>query len=149
LRAARLAPRARDVRLALKRQPAPDLISARLTRVPPFRPAEILLAALVLWLLGWLVVGVSSRVRYALVLLVTSVAVGGYGGWVYRGGDRSVALVVAERTPLREAPFRAAPPVRDLGEGTAVIVTRVRGSWLLVRRGGQRGWLLIDEVALI
>jgi tetratricopeptide (TPR) repeat protein len=149
LRAARLIPRAGDVRRALERQPAPDPISGRLTRVFWLTPAEMFLAAAALWLVGWLILGASSRLRFALPILIVAVGAGAYGMRLQQGYETQVALVREPSVALLEAPYAAAPPIRELGEGVALQVVRVRGGWLLVRRGSQQGWVSVNNVEVI
>ena len=149
LRVARLMPRARDVRRALQRRPAPDPVSAGLTRVAWLTPEEWFLAAAVLWLAGWLLLGAWSRLRLALPILLVAVGAAAYGMHVQRGYETVVALVWQSHITLREAPYASAPQLRELGEGVALVVVRVRGGWLLVRRGDHRGWVPVGGVEVI
>lgn len=146
VRAARLRPRHELVAQALELIPADDRTSEQLTWVAPVVPGEALLICVLLWGGGWLVVGIGGRWRHALALLALAVGVGGYGVYVSIQYARPVAIVRRDGAPLREAPFGSAPASRSLNDGSAVLVERRQGPWLLVRRGPQRGWLLEQEL---
>ena len=147
LHAARLAPRRSAVRRALASSPAPDRISARLTWVAPLTPAEAVFLGFGLWIVGWILVAVRTRIRAAALLVVIAAVVMLYSGYVARLYARPVALVVTPDAPLRPAPYGSAPARRTLGKGVAVVVEQELGPWVRVRRVDERGWLLRTEVA--
>lgn len=146
LRAGRLRPRNPLVRRGLGLVPPPDRGSARLTWIAPVTPLEAAALALILWIGGWVAVAAGRRARAGLVIAGVSLAVGAYAAYVTYRYREPVALAAEADTPLRAAPYGSAPAASRLEEGTAVLVSRRRGPWLLVRRGSERGWLLTSEV---
>ena len=149
IRAARLDPREPSMNNALRLVPAPDALTRALAPVEPFTPTEGWIAAIALWSVAWLLVAARSR-RWlvALSLILALLA----GAWALRASQRyarPVALVRRPNTPLRLAPYGTAPSRRAVNDGVAVLVTRTNGSWLMVRRGTETGWLLVSEVVRI
>lgn len=145
VRGARLAPRDPAIRRGLGLVPAPDRASARLTWISPVTPAEAGAAALVLWWIGWLVLGVRRR-RVGVVGIVLALVAAGYAGYVAERYRRPVALAATAGTPLREAPYGPAPASALLEAGAAVLLESARGPWWLVRHGERQGWVLTAEV---
>jgi tetratricopeptide (TPR) repeat protein len=146
LRALRIEPRGRDTRRALDLLPD-DPITRRVLWTAPVREGEILIAVLLAWVLGWVLVGIRRAPKTRAVLLGLAV-LGAVGAWqIDRGLRRQVAVVVVEEAPLRVAPFGSANAPRTLVMGSAVWVHRTDGQWLLVERAGTRGWVLLREVA--
>lgn len=146
LRAARLAPRRWEIRRALDLLPE-DPVTERLARVRHVTAGELLSAAALLWVGGWLLVGVGRARRFAWGVVVVAAAVAGAGARVSAEARRPIAIVLAQDVPLRSAPFGSAEATRVILEGSAVEVDRRDGSWLLVARGDARGWVHEDEVA--
>lgn len=148
IRAARLAPRTGTIRRDLRRVPL-DRTSRELAWIAPLTPAEAFLLAAGLWAGAWLLIGVSERRRLAVLAVAIAIACAGLGQYIQSRYDRAVALVLRDGTPLRGAPYGPAPVGRRLDAGDAVRIESVRGSWLLVVRAGQRGWLLRAEVTTL
>ena len=146
LRAARLAPRDPAVRRALDRLPS-DALSRRLAPVAPVRPGEALLAAAVLWILGWVAVPFRRTRRLGMVIVLSGALVGGYGALVAWRYGQPAAVVLHDEVPMRSAPYGSASSERRLYAGSAVRVLRAEGVWLFVERGDARGWVLPGEVA--
>lgn len=146
IRAARLAPRDAAIQRARALLPA-DPAGRDIAPVAPFRPAEAVLVAAVLWVLGWAAV-LSRRLRRAGVALVLAALAAAGAGWqVAEWYRRPVAIVLADDVPLRVAPYGSAEASRPLGAGEAVRVRRRQGPWLLVTRAGGLGWVQVGEVA--
>ena len=146
VRAARLDPREPEVDVALRLAPATDVLTQALVPVEPFTPSEGWIGAVALWALAWALVARRARRRFVLVPLILAALA---AGWALRAGRRyeqPVALVRRANTPLRSAPYASAASHRAVNDGVAVLVTRTRGAWLLVRRGAEWGWLLESEV---
>lgn len=149
IRAARLDPRAEEIRDALRRTGAADAETERLTRTPPVTPEEALLISLALWLVAWTAIGALRRARFAITILIVSLALGSYGWWLERAMGRPIALAKRSLVMLREAPYRGAPRVIELSAGAALEIRDARGGWLLVRRGRETGWVLAEEIVRI
>ncbi len=145
LRAARLEPRHRQIRDAVDESGAADPFSAH-DWISPVTPAEAILLAAALWVLGWLLVALRVAKVYSLGVLVLALAVGGFGGYVHRIYAIPFALIGVAETPVRVAPYRSADERLVLNRGSAVVILRARGNWLLTERAGTRGWLLRSEV---
>jgi Flp pilus assembly protein TadD len=146
IRAARLAPRDPEIRGALQLLPA-DPAGRDIVPVVPFRPAEAVLTAAVLWVVGWAAV-LRRRLRRAGVALVLAAVVAAFAGWqVAEWYRRPVAIVLADHVPLRVAPYGSADASRPLAAGDAVRIRRYHGPWLLVARPGGLGWVQVGEVA--
>ena len=149
LRATRLAPRDRRVQTALSQLPPLDATSQRLVSTPPVTPAETFLAAFLLWILTWTCIVFRMRKRWAITVCLLAVTCAGYGVRLTVRYDSSVALVLEPETALREAPYGPAQARQLLAEGTALTVKREVGSWILVERGIDAGWLMRDEIVAI
>ncbi len=145
LRAARLAPRRSEIRRALELLPE-DPVTERIARVRYVTAGELLGTAAVLWVGGWLLLGVGRARRFAWGVVVVAAAVAGAGARVRVEARRHIAIVLAHDVPLRSAPFGSAEAARVIVEGSAVTVDRRDGSWLLVARGDVHGWVHEDEV---
>jgi hypothetical protein len=146
VRAARSGPRNSAVRSVQRSLPTSDPVTRRLTWVSPVTSSEAWMVAFVLWLVGWAVVGLHGRRRWAMGALVLAAVSGAYGAYVAAQYRRPVALVNVVDAPLRSAPYGAAQATRQLADGSAVVVQRSQGRWVLVERGDARGWLLRDEI---
>jgi len=145
LRAARLAPRDQAIRRALSLLPE-DPGSAALTAVSPIRPVEALLAAAVLWLLGWLALIRPVRRRWGIALLIAGAALAIVGHGLGRRYARPIAIVLTDGAPLRDAPTGVAAAPHSLVAASAVVIVRRDGAWMLVRQGGEEGWVLTTDV---
>lgn len=146
VRAARLAPRRKEIRRALDLLPE-DPVTERLARVRHVTAGELLSAATILWMGGWLLVGVGRARRFGWGVVAAAAAVAGASALVRVEARRPVAIVLAQDVPLRSAPFGSAEATRVVLRGSAVEVDRRDGPWLLVARGDARGWVHEDEVA--
>ena len=146
IKAARISPRNREVKEALRSVPAVDLHARRSTWVAPTTVGESALAAAALWIAGWLALAKSRRKRFAAAVVATAVVLAGFAGYLHRHYSEPVGLVLVARAPLREAPYGAAPAPYRFAQGAAVRIEREDGAWLLVTRRDQTGWLLVDEV---
>ena len=146
VRAARLAPRYTAISQALRLLPPPDRATARLLRVAPLTPAEMLLIALVSWGIGWSLLTLRAGRKLAVVSfgLAIAFAAAAWNTEAHYAGP--VALMRAADTPLRVAPYGSARPRLSLEAGVAVEVSREEGGWVLATRGEVQGWLLVREV---
>lgn len=146
VRAARLAPRDPTIAVWRHRETGTDALTRDLTWVAPVTPVETLLLALGVWTLGWLGISLGGRARrWAYAALVFAVLAGGVTAVVHQRYARPVAVLTAPTT-LRAAPYGAAPAVVLLEPGSAVLVRRTRGAWVLIERGQTRGWLLAADL---
>ena len=146
LRAGRLAPRHPYIGDAIELASSPDRSTRRLTWIAPVSPGEAFFIALVLWLAGWTLAGVGVRKRVLLPIVAFSVLSGAYGWYVSLRYSRPVALIVAEETGIRVAPYGSARMLRNLEQGSAVLVDRIEGHWVLVDRSGEKGWIRLHEI---
>lgn len=141
-RALRLSPRSATIRQALQLTPPPDPVSARRLWTAPFTPAELALAALLLWLVAW--VGLFLRpVRYARWLWVGGAALllGGAALWLRHAYGGPVELI-RESVPIRVSPHGRASALATLDEGQAVLRLDSQRGWMLVRdASGRLGWI--------
>ncbi|GBD33285.1 hypothetical protein HRbin33_02268 [bacterium HR33] len=151
VRAARLAPRERDIRRALSVVSSGVARDEGLLWVAPITASEAFLAAGLLWCGGWLGVFLTARRKGRLALglwpaalLGLALLFAGWGRFIDLRYAKPVALILGD-TVLREAPYSSAPGSYRLSEGEAVEVVTSRGGWLLVRRGGRLGWVRDDE----
>jgi oxygen tolerance protein BatD len=151
VRAARLDPRNRTIRAALTSLPMDRATRALVT--PWWATAEeLLLLSAVAWIGGWMLVAAGRRTsrsrRWAAATLGIAIVAGGLGGRELARRDRRVAIVRDSQTALRVAPYGPASAAHAVEAGTAVIVDRESpgSAWLLVRRDGERGWVLRSEV---
>lgn len=145
IRAARLAPRHRAIRRALARTGSTDPRSRSLMWVAPVTGGEAVLAAAVLWMVGWGMVAARRR-GATTALLAIAVLAAAYGAFVAVRYRTPTAVVLDGATPLREAPYGSATPVDRLNAGAAVRVAGARGGWMLVEFGSRRGWVMRAEV---
>ena len=145
LEAARLAPRAGDVRSALRLVPR-DPVTSGIAPVFPVTPAELTLFAVAAWILGWLLL--LPRRRAAGVTLLAVAGIAATAAWAIEARyAQPTAIVLDEGVPLRTAPYGTAAASRQLVRGIAVRIERARDGWLLVERSGARGWVRQGEVA--
>jgi len=145
--AARLAPRDPLVRRARELLPTPDAPSEPLLAVGSATPGELALVAALGWVALW--IAVAARRRRAILLtltLGTTVAAGLTAREALRRA-RPVVITVNPTTAVRVAPYGSASPAATVAGGAALIVERVYGPWLELRRDdGVRGWVLATEV---
>ncbi len=146
IRAARLAPRYTAISQALRLLPPPDRATARLLRVAPLTPAEMLLIALVSWGVGWSLLTLRAGRKLAVVSFGLAIAFAAAAWTTEAHYAGPVALMRAADTPLRVAPYGSARPRLSLEAGVAVEVSREEGGWVLATRGEVQGWLLVREV---
>ncbi len=149
LRAARLAPRARVIRDGLARTVPSEGASSALEWIAPLTPFEALAGAALCWLLGWGVLALGRWRPLGRGMLLLTVALALYGGYVWRRYERPTAVVLRAGTPLRVAPYGPAPADQRLDAGSLVLIERRDGPWRLVARDGRRGWLLSRELTPI
>jgi len=151
LRAARLAPRSASVRRALRLVPPPDPLSERRSRISPLTPPELALAAIALWLGGWvLLLRRRPRMRSRDVALITAgVACGVVAVGIAAYYARPLAVVAASG-PLRLSPHERAPEVSAIELGATVRPTRRVPGWVLVQGpSGRAGWLQASALAVV
>ncbi len=150
-RAARLAPRAPSVRRALRLVPPPDGVSARRFWVSPVAPAELALAGLAAWLVGWVLIfrnGRRLRLRFA-ALLAGAVVLGIAALGIELRYRQPLAVAVAAQ-PLRVSPHERAEEVGPTETGTAVRPVRREGRWVLAEAApGRLGWLPADALVIV
>jgi hypothetical protein len=113
--------------------------------VAPVTGGEAVLAAAVLWMVGWGMVAARRR-GATTALLAIAVLAAAYGAFVTVRYRTPTAVVLDGATPLREAPYGSATPVDRLNAGAAVRVAGARGGWMLVEFGSRRGWVMRAEV---
>jgi hypothetical protein len=146
IRAARLAPRNGTIRRALDLLPV-DRASQRIAPIARLTPREALFLAVLSWLAAWALLP-WRRTRIAGMGLVLVAAAAALLAWhIDREYRQPAAIVLHDDVPLRSAPFGSASPSRTLVAGSAVLVNRRDGAWLLVERAGSDGWVLGSEVA--
>jgi len=148
-RAARLAPRDPAIRRALQLLPPPDPMTEQMLRVGWATPAEWGFIAATGWLILWLTVAVGGR-RRAVIALFGAVAIGAslLGAIEWRRRDQPVAVVIADASPVRAAPYGGASAAATVQAGGALLVGRDYGPWVEVHRSdGIHGWVLGGEIA--
>ncbi|UCG85836.1 MAG: BatD family protein [Gemmatimonadota bacterium] len=148
LRAARLEPRNRMISNVLELSPAPDRTTQRMTWVSPITPGEAYVGALILWWLAWVLLVLRSRARAIVSILALCFLVGSYGLYVSLYYERPVALIANDSTALRVAPYGSAQNLSVLERGSAVLVARTEGDWVLVDRSRAQGWARRQEIVL-
>jgi hypothetical protein len=148
-RAARLAPRAAEIRRALRLLPPQDEPSGELLRVGWATPAEWALGGAAAWVVLWLAVAAGMRRPAILTVLgASAVAAGAMGALEWRRRDRPVVVVIAESAPVRAAPYGGASAATTIPAGGALLAGRSYGPWREVhRRDGIHGWVLGGEIA--
>jgi tetratricopeptide (TPR) repeat protein len=153
-RAARLEPVAVDLQERLASLPA----GARggVAEVPMIPVPPLVLATIVAWLLGWILLAVV-RVRrrrgnvsawmgfastVAVFALLLAVGTGAAAAWGYRELDATGVLVVRRPDTMRTAPGDDANAMGGLATGDVVRVEAARDGWLQVLHAdGRRGWI--------
>jgi hypothetical protein len=127
--------------------PTPDAPSEPLLAVGSATPGELALVAVLGWVALWIAVA-ARRPRAILLTLTlgTTVAAGLTAREALRRA-RPVVIIVNPTTAVRVAPYGSASPAATVAGGAALIVERVYGPWLELRRDdGVRGWVLATEV---
>ncbi len=146
IRAARLEPRNGAIADARGLLPRQDRITRRMTWISSVTPGEALLFAAARWVSGWVLVGLRQR-RWAIgSAFILSVAFAAFGAHVTARYATPLVLIAHENASLREAPYGSAQTVMVLEKGSAMVVDRMDGNWVLVQRGNTRGWVLLEEV---
>jgi hypothetical protein len=149
--AQRLAPRERSVTRALELVPPPESGSAGRLWNPPVTWRELGLAAIPLWLIGWvLLVARSRRARElgiglgAVAVLLTAASLS------LRERERRPLGLLLGKTALQLSPHERAPTIGPLDPGTAVLVVRRAPGWAMVDApGGRLGWVPVDSLAML
>lgn len=142
LEAYRLAPRSAAVRRGWNEMALTHLQVRSWTPVIPVTPDELMVAALGLWLVGWLIIGAApARRGPGGGLLMGSIVVLALGLGL-RASHRVPAAFTAATSPLRDAPHGLAQVSGTVDAVTLVQVQATDGAWMLVRSPtGRRGWL--------
>ncbi len=113
-------------------------------------PSELLLLALLAWIVGWAVVALRRRftatsttgLGLALMLALSAVAL---QYWEQRPRG-----IVVQQLPLRLSPHGLATQISTLNVMSEVPLEQRRSDWLLVRDAfGRRGWVPAGAVAVI
>jgi hypothetical protein len=145
--AARLAPRDPLVRRARELLPTPDAPSEPLLAVGPATPGEWALVAALGWVALWIAVAARRRRAILLTLTLLTTAAAGLTAREALRRARPVVIIVNPATAVRVAPYGSASAAATVAGGAALIVERVYGPWLELRRDdGVRGWVLATEV---
>jgi len=147
----RLAPRQRSVLRALELVPPPESGSAARLWSPPVTWQELALAAVPLWLIGWVLQVVRSRrarelgVGCGVLAVLLAVA----AGLLYDRERRPLGLLLG-KTSLQLSPHERAPAVAPLEAGTALVIVRHTPGWAMVNApGGRLGWVPADSLAVL
>ena len=147
-RAARLQPWAADLQRNLARLP----VGARagVAQVPLVPVALLWMAGAVAWLMGWswMAWGWWRGVRTgwpaagALLLVLSALALAGWGTWGHRRlAVHGLAVVVRPET-LHDAPTVSSPAAGGVGTGDLVVAGPPQDGWRRVRHAdGRTGWL--------
>jgi tetratricopeptide (TPR) repeat protein len=141
-RALRLAPRSGSVRQALQLTPPSDPVSATRLWTAPFTPAELALAAVLLWLIAWggFLLRPGLLRRWAWVG-AAALLFGGLTLWLNDRYAQPVDLVL-EAVPLRVSPHGRGSAVAALDEGQALLRLQSQRGWHLVQDpSGRLGWV--------
>ena len=140
LRALQLAPRSQDVRQAWAQVARFSGDLQRVGRVPPVTPAELLVVAAVMWVLGWIVVGLR---RHSSAIALFIIAAGFLiGAIVLDGIQRQALAVLARAVQLRDAPHGLAEEIGRAQELAVVEVIEHRAAWRLIETPQHvRGWV--------
>jgi tetratricopeptide (TPR) repeat protein len=144
--AARLLPRDATIRRALTLTPSADHGSARWLWVSPVTPEELWLLAAASWIVGWIGLFGSGRLRGRWLVLVTAGGLLGVGAGTLDYWYHRPVAVSRGGEALRLSPHELAPVVGDLAQGSAVHLIERRPGWLFVEdAGGRRGWMLAES----
>jgi tetratricopeptide (TPR) repeat protein len=148
-RALRLEPRATDVRDRL------ELLggAGRIGSIPPISARAPALAALILWVGGWLALAWRPRRRsrarrlmfdgrLAASALAAAMVLGAAGAAVHARLRARDLAVVAHAAPLRMIPALAGDARATVRTGEVARVVTTQGQWaLVVADGGREGWM--------
>jgi len=142
IRAARLSPRDQGIRRALLLVPPGDPSAARSLWISSVTPAELWLIGLITWLIGWLGVAATGRLRGRwLVLIGGGVLLFGGASALGQWYRRPIAVLAANQV-LRLSPHEQAPAAGEVARLGTVLLGERRGAWVRVAaQGGQEGWL--------
>ncbi len=145
LTALRLAPRSEGVRQAWGQVSRFSADLQRVGRVPPVTPAELGLAAAVVWALAWAAFAFRRR---GLSIALFAIALGTVAGaMVLAGIERLPVGVLARGVQLRDAPHGLAEEISRAQELGVVEVVERRSAWRLIEtRQNVRGWVPASAV---
>ena len=146
VKAARVAPRNGTVRAALQLVPPVNSHARTNTWIAPVTVMELALVGTILWVVGWLTYTFSARARRALPVAAFGLVVAGLAAYLHDRYTEPVGLVLVPNAAVREAPYGTAQATTRFAQGAAVRIERSEGAWVLVRRGGYQGWVLLTEV---
>ncbi len=150
LEAYRLAPRSATVRrswndLALNHQQVRSW-TPRL----PVTPEELIISAVLLWLVTCLVSGWSPRWRTPAAVLASTAVLALAVGLALRHRYAAPSAFTTATVPVREAPHGLASAAGSVSGITMVSVEATDGAWLLIRAaGGVRGWIPAANAARV
>ena len=146
----RLAPRNRELRLAVQLVPPPADGSGRWLGAAPVTPEELVVLAVACWLAGWFGLAVERRLRGRwLVVLVASLLIAASAWWLRDRNARPMGIVLADGS-LALSPHERAPAVVTTVKGNAVRIIRRDGGWYLVEDvEGHEGWIQGTRLALM
>ncbi len=145
-----LSPRNQQVKRALGLVPSPDRVSARRLLVPPVSTYEMLVLALVVWIVGWtgMMIGRRFRRRWVALLFLGglfAVAAGATRWW-----QRQPRALIVSAVPLRVSPHERSPTIHPIEAGAAIWIEDRRTAWTLVRATDDRlGWVPNGTLATI
>jgi hypothetical protein len=146
VKAARVAPRNSTVRAALQLVPPVNSQARTNTWIAPVTVMELALVGTILWVVGWLTYTFSVRARRALPVAAFGLVVAGLAAYLHDRYTEPIGLVLVPNVAVREAPYGTAQATTRFAQGSSVRIERSEGAWLLVRRGGYQGWVLLAEV---
>ncbi|MFI5209999.1 MAG: BatD family protein [Gemmatimonadales bacterium] len=146
----RLAPRNRELRLAVQLVPPPADGSGRWLGTAPVTPEELVVLAVACWLAGWGGIVVERRVRGRwLVVVVASLLIVAGAWWLRERNARPMGIVLADGS-LALSPHERAPAVVTTAKGNAVRIISLDGGWYLVEDvDGHEGWIQGSRLALM
>ena len=142
-RALRLAPRDRSTRELLARVRAPQHRGA--ARVWPVDPLDVAAVAFIFWCVGWIWAFVTARgggrSRFATMLILPGLVLGGLAWQLDRTLEAKDLTVVVDPSPLRTLPALGADPGAVPLAGEVARILERRGVWLRIELdGGREGW---------
>jgi len=151
-RAARIAPRDRDIRDNLRRayhersigEPAPPamwLHAIGRKLIGSFTLSELAVTAAALY---WIAIGLTVMRVVVCAVVVSGLATARW--WTYH--HTGAAVVTSDKTEIRSGPGESFEIVQRVGEGLVVRIARPDGEWQqVVAESGARGWLPTAAVA--
>lgn len=138
----RLAPRNRQLRQAIHLVPPPTDGSDRWLNVPPVTVEELLVLALVCWVVSWTAIAIHrTQWRRWLIVALAGAGCAGYAVVLIRAQVHPVGMIIIAGN-VTLSPSERAPSVTSTTRGNAVRIQRQDGAWLLVEdAAGHTGWL--------